>query len=57
MASSLFRQYGTLFRQYNIFDVIESRKIDLKDEIKRMPASALQGDVHEIANSSLRGIC
>ena len=38
-----------LFRQYSVFDVIESRKIDLKEEIKRMSASALQGDAHEIA--------
>lgn len=38
-----------LFRLYNIFDVIESRKVDLKERIKRLPDGALRGDVHEVA--------
>jgi hypothetical protein len=40
---------GPLFRLYSIFDVIESHKVDLAQEIKQMSGIALQGDVHALA--------
>jgi len=40
---------GPLCRLYSIFDVIESHKVDLAQEIKQMSGIALQGDVHALA--------
>jgi hypothetical protein len=37
-----------LFHRHNIFDIIESRKLDLKEEIKRIPAEAFNDDIHAL---------